>query len=110
MVTAERRQERSRYRGSRPPRECVPCFDWRTTCECRGARRIGAQTKESAVARAFAPSTLVIVLLTPLVSAQQVAWRAEGVIRDEQFGRTIAALPDRDGDGIAELLIGAPAR
>ncbi len=40
--------------------------------------------------------------------AQQEVWSVEGNVHDESFGAAIALLPDRTGDGISELLVGAP--
>ncbi len=41
--------------------------------------------------------------------AQQESWRVDGVVRDERFGAALLLVPDRTGDGVPELLVGAPA-
>jgi len=40
--------------------------------------------------------------------AQQEAWRVSGVVRNESLGHSIAIVSDHDGDGVRDLLVGAP--
>lgn len=51
----------------------------------------------------------VFSLFAAALPAQQQAWRIDGCARSEYFGDAIATLPDRTGDGIPELLVGAPS-
>lgn len=51
---------------------------------------------------------LALLLGAPLATGQHAAWNARGEFHSERFGSALARLPDRDGDGIGELLIGAP--
>lgn len=55
---------------------------------------------EFALASAWCISTCAV--------AQQEAWRVQGSYREEHFGESIARLPDLDGDGIVDVLVGAP--
>src|SRR5262245_1798974 len=54
------------------------------------------------------PLALALLLLAGRAGAQQQAWRVDGGQRSELFGDAIARLADRTGDGIPELLVGAP--
>jgi len=55
----------------------------------------------------YIPLALVLLLAGP-AGAQQLAWRVDGGQRSELFGDALARLADRNGDGIPELLVGAP--
>lgn len=50
-----------------------------------------------------------LALLPAAAAAQQELWSLEGKDHSEHLGYSIALLRDRTGDGIAELLVGAPA-
>jgi len=40
--------------------------------------------------------------------AQSLRWTRDGSVRHEEFGASLAWLPDRDGDGVDEIVAGAP--
>src|SRR5688572_31627065 len=50
----------------------------------------------------------LIALLAEVASGQREVWRIEGRFHTERFGDAVALLPDRTGDGVPELLVGAP--
>lgn len=54
-------------------------------------------------------ATTSIGALAGIASGQQVQWSVPGEQRAEQFGYSSCRVPDRDGDGVDELLVGAPA-
>lgn len=56
-------------------------------------------------------AALWVLLTTPLAPnavAQEQAWRITGDARSERFGAALERLPDRNGDGIDDLLVGVP--
>ncbi|MBL8843685.1 MAG: hypothetical protein JNL90_19340 [Planctomycetes bacterium] len=65
------------------------------------------RTFAAAVASTVAAAVAALVV-SPLAAAQQEAWRIGGSWHSERLGRSIARLPDRDGDGIADFVVGAP--
>ncbi|MBC8329374.1 MAG: FG-GAP repeat protein, partial [Planctomycetes bacterium] len=40
----------------------------------------------------------------------QILWRFNGLEHDEQFGTSVSMVDDVDGDGVIDLLVGAPGR
>ncbi len=49
-----------------------------------------------------------LLTLAPALAAQQERWSVAGRLKTGHFGESMAALPDLDGDGVRDLLIGNP--
>ncbi len=59
--------------------------------------------------RSAAVPIALALLIAGRAAAQQEAWRIDGERSLSHFGAALCWLPDADGDGIAELVAGAPA-
>jgi hypothetical protein len=60
--------------------------------------------------RAVVASGFAFGLSIPPCRQQQRGWTVDGVAHEEAVGKALARLPDRDGDGMTELLVGTPDR
>ena len=49
-----------------------------------------------------------LLALTPLQAAQEIIWSSEGQATYENSGKALGTLEDLDGDGVRELILGAP--
>jgi hypothetical protein len=59
------------------------------------------------MSRASIPWLAASLVLTSPLRAQQQLWNVDGVYHAERFGESLALLPDLDGDGVRDLLVGA---
>src|SRR5688572_21802988 len=61
--------------------------------------------------RPFPPLLVSFALLAfaPPLMAQAEVWRTFGDVRVDRLGHSVATVPDADGDGQRDLLVGAPA-
>ena len=63
----------------------------------------------SVVRSARSSCGLVLAVATPALAAQSLEWTSFGAARGDRLGESVAVVPDADGDGLPDLLIGAPA-
>jgi len=56
----------------------------------------------------FAPTTLAVLAMASSAPAQVPAWSASGEAAGHQFAKTLVVTGDLDGDGVGDVLVGAP--